>query len=134
MKLRPAFLSVALLASSCTLGAGEPNHKVMDATGKASVFIPRITVPGQILALRVTVGEIPIHSSVVVRTEDGEVIGTVAPFPVSAHKAGGTYTLPVPARLAAKDTAGLVFKIEKTGEKARAPTKQEVTEWKVVAQ
>lgn len=133
MKLSNAVLWLILLAA-CPLDAGESNNKTVLTNGKATVTIPKVEKPDQLLVLRVSVGPMPVRSSVVVHAENGEVIGTISAFPPGASKEGGTYSFPISARLAANPSVTLVFRVEKTGEKSRPPTDKEVTAWKIVAQ
>jgi hypothetical protein len=87
--------------------------------------LPRLLRPGDHLSVAVTVGPIG-HRRIEVTTAEGQYLGTISAFGVSAGRAGGTYLIPVPPEAVHEGRLDLRFAII-SGKERRKPTTDEVT-------
>lgn len=79
------------------------------------------------LTLHVVVGPLPAHARVIVRLENGEVAGAIAPYGRAAATSGGSYDVPIPRSAVHDGSVTLRLQVEeKRGGPTRAPTDDEV--------
>jgi hypothetical protein len=91
-----------------------------------AVPITRPLASGETAFLEVVVGELEHGVEIDVRREDGRLIGVISPFGARSSKAGGTYSIPIPAELLVGTSLALVFVVEKQGCPNRPPTRKEI--------
>ena len=108
-----------------------PEGKPFSENGKVTLSIPRSLGVEDSLSVRVTVGTLPKGARIVVRSETGEVLGSIVPFGQSTNRQGVFYTIPVPSEMVADRKVLLEFTLEEAGgKKSRVPTEGEVREVK----
>ena len=84
--------------------------------------------------LHVKVGPLPRGTQIEVRSDDGQLIGTIAPFGLRVARAGGTYRLHLRAGLLLGDRpVTLHLTAKHFGSPARPPTRREVRSIAIVA-
>ena len=131
MQLHYAMLGVIWWCASLVSGMAAPEGKPFSEDGKVTLSIPRSLGAEDALSVRVTVGTLPKGARIVVRSETGEVIGSIVPFGQSTNRQGVFYTLPVPSEMVADRKVSLGFILEEAGgTKSRVPTEAEIKEVK----
>jgi hypothetical protein len=124
LRLKPNLQLLLALALTCS--AQSPKQQVYDLP------LPRAAEPGEMLVARVTVGPLKPHERIIVRTRNGEIAGTVAPFGAQARQSSGVYTIPLPDTAALEGRVRLLVEAEQKGSETRAPTSEEVQSIKLV--
>ena len=120
------FLGIGLLASPVPADT-------IDRKGKVTLTLTREPTEDEMVTLRVTAGVLPRNARVVVRTEDGEIAGTITPFGIRPGQKAGVHTIPVPSGALAKNKVELRFEVlEKDAKQARVATKAEIEDAKLV--
>ncbi|MGI8515243.1 MAG: hypothetical protein ACR2NT_08870 [Acidimicrobiia bacterium] len=101
--------------------------------GMLTLALPRQPAADEAVVLRLSVGVLPRQARVVVRTIDGEIAGTIAPFGVRPGREAGVHTIPIPAKAVVGDKVTLRFEIlERDAQAGRFPTCAEIKEAKLV--
>jgi hypothetical protein len=124
-RIRPALaaigvLGLGLLASPCFSSAEEPDRVL-------TLTLPRQPAANETIALRISVGVLPRRARMVVRTADGEIAGTIAPFGIRPGRDAGEYTIRVPDKAVRGDKVTLhLVVLEKDAEESRRPTCSEI--------
>lgn len=85
---------------------------------------PRALERADRIELQVTVAALPADSRVVIRTEQGEVLGVVTPF--GLRPAESTATIAVPSRVLVDGRLRLRLQVQEPGTPARAAREDEV--------
>jgi hypothetical protein len=93
---------------------------------KIIVALPRAANAGEALTVELTVGALPDSTSVVVRTKDGTIAGTVSPYGRRARQAGGVYTIPIPSGAQSEGKVALTLELREKDGSVRAPQKKEI--------
>ncbi|MFD0725922.1 hypothetical protein [Lysobacter brunescens] len=111
----------ALMLAACAHGAWH----------EAGIALPRAPAGGRVqVLLEVELGAIGSGQEVVLRTQDGQLIGTASPHGIRSGRAAGTYLIPVPARVLASLQGGrrlhLRAWIERAGAEPREADEDEV--------
>jgi hypothetical protein len=110
-------LAVGLLtAPTCTLAAEEP--------GVIELAAPRSAARGDAFEVEVTTGQLPRGARLTLLTENGEILGGVAPFPPGARSS--TATVPVPRSAVTDGRLRLRLQVLEPGAPARPPRSGEV--------
>lgn len=96
--------------------------------GKLTLTVPASANREKPMVLLVTVGRLPRNCRIVIQTEEGELVGVVAPFGAATGEAGVVHPVPLPEKLRAARKLSLAFSLQEKGsEGKRAPTVTEVT-------
>lgn len=94
------------------------------------VTLPRLPATDERLLIEVDVGVLGAGDELVLRTLDGELVGTVSPHGIRAGHAAGTYVVPVPATIAATHIVNrrlpIEILIERAGASVRPARRDEV--------
>src|SRR4051794_38704269 len=98
------FLGIGLLASPVPADT-------IDRKGHVTLTLEREPTAEEMVTLRVTVGVLPRNARVVVRTERGEIAGTITPFGVRPGQKAGVHTIPVPPGALSKKKVALRFEV-----------------------
>ena len=129
MQLHYAMLGGMLWCASLLAGMAAPGGKPFSENGKVTLSVPRSLASEEALSVRVTVGTLPKGARIVVRSERGEVLGSIVPFGQSTNRPNMSYTIPVPPELVSDQKVSLGFTLEEAGTKqSRVPTETEVRE------
>jgi hypothetical protein len=79
------------------------------------------------VVLRLTVGVLTSITQIIVRTDDGEIAGTVTPYGGQPGRKLGVFTIPVPRKAVSGRSVTLRLEaVEKGAEVTRRPTRAEV--------
>lgn len=114
-------IGLALGPAGPTLGGGD------EPDGRVTLTLPREPAEGEAIVLRLSAGVLPRGAKVVVRTADGAIAGSVAPFGVRPGRKAGVYTVPIPTRAVKDGKVTLRYEVLEKGAKAgRAPARTEV--------
>ena len=97
---------------------GQPQAERVD-----TLVVPAGMRADQDLELRVITGPLPERSRVVVRLQNGEIVGAVAPYGAAA---GGSYTLTLARSAVTEGHVILRLSVELMEGRMRAPTSSEV--------
>lgn len=96
-------MSRRLLLVACTLLLAACRHVVPpEVTG---ITLPRLPAAEERLLIEVDVGVLGPGEELVLRTANGELVGTVSPHGIRAGHGAGTYVVPVPPAIAATHIA-----------------------------
>ncbi|SIO36254.1 hypothetical protein SAMN05444166_4103 [Singulisphaera sp. GP187] len=118
-------LGIGLLASLLPSGGEAPG-------GKLTLTLSRQPTKDEAIVLRLAVGVLPRNARVIVRTVDGKIAGTVAPFGVRPLQKAGVYQIAVPAKAVVGDKVTLRLEVlEKGAGEARLPTREEIEDAKL---
>lgn len=92
--------------------------------------LPRRPNADEAVHARISVGALRRGDTIVVRTPDGRIAGSIAPFGIRAGQKPGTYSVPIPRAAIAGRTVTLKVEVVSGGVDAavRAPTAAEVEE------
>jgi hypothetical protein len=112
-------IAIGMLAWLCAVAAGAVGM------GDVVLSLSRSLRAGEQLSLAVSVGPIG-RQRVEISTAQGQHLGTISLFGVPAGRAGGTYTIPVPAEEVHDGRLELHLAII-SGSERRSPTAEEVT-------
>lgn len=96
------------------------------AASTLTLVLPRPPAPDEAVHLILKVGRLPRDARVVVRTDTGEIVGTIRPFGPSAREQGGTHVMAIPPEAVKDGKVSLVLQVEEKETGARVPTKEEV--------
>jgi hypothetical protein len=97
------------------------------ANGTLTLELPRFPAAGEAICVRISVGVLPRDSRIVVRMDNGEIVGTIAPYGIRQNQKAGVYTIPIPTKAAVSGKVSLRLEVEEKGAAtARAPTQAEV--------
>lgn len=88
-----------LLLVACTLLVAACRH--MAPPEGSGVTLPRLPAAEERLLIEVDVGVLGPGEELVLRTANGELVGTVSPHGIRAGHPAGTYVVPVPPAIAA---------------------------------
>jgi hypothetical protein len=84
------------------------------------------------IVLRLALGILPRGTRVVVRTADGEIVGTASPYGLRPGQKAGTHTIPVPDKAVTGNKVTLRIEVlDKGSGKPRSPLKGEVDSTKL---
>ncbi|HUZ96398.1 MAG TPA: hypothetical protein VMU57_15955 [Edaphobacter sp.] len=97
----------------------------IDGARETTLALPHTLREGETAWLLVTVGAIG-RDQIQIMTQDGQPLGTISAFGIRSGKAGGTYTVPVPAEAIRDGRLGLRLSVIQSGRAPRAPTAKEV--------
>ncbi len=89
------------------------------------LIVPRTVPASANLVLRVRAGVLPRSAEIDVYG-DGTLLGTVSPFALRGGHAAGTYTIPLPNRLAHRGRVAIRLVLTQAGAPPRAPTSREL--------
>jgi hypothetical protein len=89
------------------------------------LVVPRALERAERIELQVTVAPLPADSRVLVRTEQGEVLGVVTPF--GLRPAASTASIAVPRRALVDSRLRLRLQVQEPGAPARAARENEVS-------
>jgi hypothetical protein len=102
------------------------------ASGTLILKLPRSPAAGEAVCVRISVGVLPRNARIVVRLDNGEIVGTVAPYGVRPNQKVGVYTIPIPTNAVLKGKVSLRLEVEeKSAATTRAPTQAEVEDAKL---
>ncbi|MEJ0025555.1 MAG: hypothetical protein WDN01_05955 [Rhizomicrobium sp.] len=90
-----------------------------------TIAVPRTVPASENLVLRVRAGVLPRGAEIDVYGE-GALLGTVSPFAVRGGQGAGTYTIPLPDRLARRGRVTIRLVLTEAGAPPRAPTRREL--------
>ena len=97
------------------------------ANGALILELPRSPAADETVCVRISVGVLPRNARIVVRLDNGEIVGTVAPYGVRPNQKAGVYTIPIPTSAAVNGKVSLHLEVEqKSVATTRAPTQAEV--------
>lgn len=113
-------LCVAWLCLLCVAACAHPSRQADTAMqadpqhrdGIYTVVLPRPHRAGEPLMLEVELGTSGAGMQVVLRTLDGELVGTVSPHGIRHGAAGGTHLVPVPAHLLPRITGETRWRLQ----------------------
>lgn len=115
-----AALACALLLAACAHAPAPDDAAIDDAL--IDLALSRPPAAGERLLLEVDAGVLAAGEEIVLRTLDGQLIGTVSPHGIRSGEAAGTYPVPVPAALLPTMRDGRRLRLRATIERAgRAP-------------
>ena len=110
-------LTLGLMAApTWTYAAEEP--------GVIELAAPRAAERGEAFQVEITTGQLPRGARLRLLTENGEILGGVAPFPPTARST--TATVPVPRSAVADGRLRLRMQVEEPGVPPRPPRPGEV--------
>ncbi len=118
-------LTLGIALAAC--GHGRPEGPPAAAELMSlTLEVPRLPAANEVVWARIEVGALPPGARLVVRTTDGGIAGTVAPFgPVGRE--GGVYTIPLPQEAIADGKVTLILGVlEDLASEARPPLEGEV--------
>jgi hypothetical protein len=105
----------------------------VDPDGKLTLTLLRPPTADEMVAVRLTVGALARNARIVVRTADGEIAGTVAPFGMKPGQKAGVFTIPIPGKALTNNQVSLKLEVlEKDAKAARAATRTEIEDAKLV--
>lgn len=91
-----------------------------------TLTLPREPEVGEDLTASVFIGTLPKEAEVILRTDDGEIAGAIAPFGTIPGRKAGQQAVPIP-RSAVKDgKVVLRMEVHEPGKEVRPPTASEV--------
>ena len=135
---RATALPCMLLLAACA-HAAQPVARAQGAgiDGLAyDVALPRPAKPGERVLLEVRLGAVGSGQEVVLRTPDGALVGTASPHGIRPGNAAGTYVVPVPPAILARDGRDghlpLRLRIEPAGTAPRPAGADEVLDVRAV--
>jgi hypothetical protein len=117
-------LSIALLVMGLvephvgTLGAQEP--------GIIELAAPRLPSLGEAVDVQVTTGPLPQGARLALITEQGDILGVVAPFGTPAAQSAVTAALPLPRSALVEGHVRLKLEVLEPGVRPRSPRPGEV--------
>ncbi|EGJ34404.1 MULTISPECIES: hypothetical protein [Moorena] len=119
--------TLVIFASLCLfLGGGIQYSHAADLAGQVTLALPRTPAHDEAVRVRISAGVLPRRSSIVVRSMDGRILGTVSPFGVRPGQPSGVYTIPLPERVLKDGKVSLVLQLKQKGAKGvRAPSAEE---------
>ncbi|MEO6815391.1 MAG: hypothetical protein ABI177_01715 [Edaphobacter sp.] len=97
----------------------------IDAAREMTLTLPHALRKGETVWLLVTVGAIG-RDQIEITTQDGQSLGTISAFGARSGKAGGTYTVPVPAEALRNGRLAVRLAVIQSGRAPRAATTKEV--------
>lgn len=113
-----------------------PDDGMLHESMRHDIALPRALKAGARVLLEVRVGAIGSGQEVVLRTEDGRLIGTVSPHGIRPGNAAGTYVVPVPPQTLANALRDgrlrLSIAIERAGAATRPVRADEVLDVRAV--
>lgn len=92
-----------------------------------TLALPRRPTAEEMVALELTVGHLAPDSRIVIRTKEGEIVGSIVPYGIKPDQKARTYSIPVPSK--AIDQLKVTLKLEVLDKKtrtSRTPTKTEI--------
>ena len=123
-------LAAAIFVNS--LCACSPPPAQLGPDGSLTLALPRRPAVNEMLMVNLTVGRVSANTKIVIRTADGEIAGTIAPFGVKPGQKAGIYSIAVPAKAIADAKVTLKLElVDKQGQAVRAPTKAEIEDAKL---
>lgn len=115
-----AFACMLLLACAHATRAGDV----------VVVTLPRPVAAGERILLEVELGALGAGEEIVLRTPDGQLIGTASPYGIRPGHAAGTYVVPVPPEVASRRSVrqqlSIRVLVERAGAAARPARADEV--------
>jgi hypothetical protein len=123
---------VLIFSGTGLLACPEVSQKI-DRNGKVTLNLSRPPTADEMIAARLTVGVLARDTRIVVRTGEGEIAGTIAPFGVRPGHKAGVFTVPIPAKAVSGNKVSLRLEVlEKDAKAARAPARTEIEDAKLV--
>ena len=139
MRRNLAIAGRAISALSCLLACLLALTACTQAGGwrRDGIALPRKHASGAPMLLEVRLGVVGSGQEIVLRTYDGQLVGTVSPHGIRTGKAAGTYLVPIPARVRAglRDRHRLQLRawIERAGAEPREADADEVLDIRAVS-
>ena len=126
--LGAALVGTVLMCAGIVAASDDPGDQPPKRVAK--IALARVPTDREAIQVQVKVGPLPEGARLVVRSEDGESLGTIAPYGAAARQKGGTYTVAVPKQgLSTADAKlALSFELKEKDGTVRAPTKNELKE------
>lgn len=117
-------VSIALLV----LGLVEPHMgtSAAEAPGIIELAAPRLPNRGEAIEVQVTTGSLPQGARLALITEQGDILGAVAPFGPHAAQSGTTVAVPVPRSALVEGHVRLKLEVLEPGVPPRSPRPGEV--------
>jgi hypothetical protein len=129
-------LKIVAAAANLALAAGIFAAPVAGLTldGTVTLELPRSPTISEAIYLRLGIGVLPPHATLVVKTRDGQILGTVAPYGRRPNQKVGIQIIPVPAHSVVNGTVSLRLEVEPQEAAVRPPKENEVENARLVIQ
>jgi hypothetical protein len=107
----------------CAEDLGRSNHECLVVTLRVPVGFEQ----GDQLVGRFKVAALPEKAKLVVRTDAGDIVGSIFPFGRQHESGSNEYLIPVPSTAIVDRQVKLRLSVEQKGKTPRAPTSSEVS-------
>ncbi|NEP13866.1 MAG: hypothetical protein F6K14_27435 [Symploca sp. SIO2C1] len=127
MEMMLKCLTFLVCASLCLLlTVGIPYSHAADVAGEITLALPRTPAHDEAVRVVISAGILPRGASIVVRTLDGKIAGSVSPFGIRPGQPAGRYTIPLPKTALKEGKVSLVLELHRQyAEEVRAPSTEE---------
>jgi hypothetical protein len=124
------FLTIVAAAASLALAAGIFAASLTGLTPDGTVVLelPRSPTINEAIYLRLGLGVLPPHATLVVKTTDGQILGRVAPYGRRPNQKVGIQIIPVPAQTLVNGKVSLRLEVEPRDAAVRPPKENEVAD------